>query len=112
MDDIKKRFLTNTDETGRFIVKSLTTGKTYYVEPVGNGHLDGWGDIDPATKKMTGNYGEKYTGCVSEKESLITPENGFKYIQVLEPGVSPLSAIYQRDLEYEKLMNESNEVQG
>ena len=58
MDDIKKRFLTNTDETGRFIVKSLTTGKTYYVEPVGNGHLDGWGDIDPATKKMTGNYGE------------------------------------------------------
>lgn len=37
MDDIKKRFLTNTDETGRFIVKSLTTGKTYYVEPIGNG---------------------------------------------------------------------------
>lgn len=35
MDDIKKRFLTNTDETGRFIVKSLTTGKTYYVEPIG-----------------------------------------------------------------------------
>lgn len=75
-------------------------------------HVDGWGDIDPATKKMTGNYGEKYTGCINEKESLITPENGFKYIQVLEPGVSPLSAIYQRDLEYEKLMNESNEVQG
>lgn len=46
MDDIKKRFLTNTDETGRFIVKSLTTGKTYYVEPIGNGHPADWGKCD------------------------------------------------------------------
>lgn len=52
MDDVKKRFLTNTDETGRFIVKSLTTGKTYYVEPIGNGHPADWGDINPATKKI------------------------------------------------------------
>lgn len=44
MDDVKKRFLTNTDETGRFIVKSLTTGKTYYVEPIGNGHPADWGE--------------------------------------------------------------------
>lgn len=87
MDDVKKRFLTNTDETGRFIVKSLTTGKTYYVEPIGNGHPADWGDINPATKKIEGDYGQKYTGC-------------------------PLSAIYQRDLEYEKLMNKANEVQG
>ena len=95
MDDIKKRFLTNTDETGRFIVKSLTTGKTYYVEPIGNGHPADWGDINPATKKIEGDYGQKYTGCVSEKDSLITPENGFKIIETLEAG-----AIYQRDLEY------------
>lgn len=54
MDDVKKRFLTNTDETGRFIVKSLTTGKTYYVEPIGNGHPADWGDINPATKKIEG----------------------------------------------------------
>lgn len=46
MDDVKKRFLTNTDETGRFIVKSLTTGKTYYVEPIGNGHPADWGKCD------------------------------------------------------------------
>lgn len=110
MDDIKKRFLTNTDETGRFIVKSLTTGKTYYVEPIGNGHPADWGDINPATKKIEG--GQKYTGCISEKDSLITPENGFKIIETLEAGVSPLSAIYQRDSEYEKLMNKANEVQG
>ena len=91
MTDLDKRFLTNTDETGRFIVKSLVTGKKYYVEPIGNGH--------PATKKVEGDYGQKYTGCVSE--------NGFKLIEM-----SPLSVVYQRDLEYEKLMNKSNEIQG
>lgn len=110
--DLDKRFLTNTDETGRFIVKSLVTGKKYYVEPIGNGHPADWGDINPATKKVEGDYGQKYTGCVSEKESLITPENGFKLIETLGAGMSPLSVVYQRDLEYEKLMNKSNEIQG
>lgn len=99
-------------EAGRFIVKSLVTGKKYYVEPIGNGHPADWGDINPATKKVEGDYGQKYTGCVSEKESLITPENGFKLIETLEAGMSPLSVVYQRDLEYEKLMNKSNEIQG
>ena len=103
MDDIKKRFLTNTDETGRFIVKSLTTGKTYYVEPIGNGHPADWGDINPATKKVEGDYGEKYKGSVSEKESMITPENGFVLIETLEPGVSPLSVIEERDKRYEQM---------
>lgn len=88
MTDLDKRFLTNTDETGRFIVKSLVTGKKYYVEPIGNGHPADWGDINPA------------------------PENGFKLIETLEAGISPLSVVYQRDLEYEKLMNKSNEIQG
>ena len=104
--------INDTDETGRFIVKSLVTGKKYYVEPIGNGHPADWGDINPATKKVEGDYGQKYTGCVSEKESLITPENGFKLIETLEAGMSPLSVVYQRDLEYEKLMNKSNEIQG
>lgn len=102
MTNLDKRFLTNTDETGRFIVKSLTTGKKYYIESIGSGHPADWGDVDPATKKMTGSYGEKYSGCISEKESLITPENGFKIIETLEAGVSPLSVIYQRDEEYAK----------
>lgn len=69
-------------------------------------------NLNPATKKVEGDYGQKYTGCVSEKESLITPENGFKLIETLEAGMSPLSVVYQRDLEYEKLMNKSNEIQG
>lgn len=101
-DDIKKRFLTNTDQTGRFIVKSLTTGKTYYVEPIGTEHSSGWGDMDPASKKLTGSYGDKYAGCINEKESLITKENGFSNIELLSEGVSPLSVIYERDKKYEE----------
>lgn len=96
MDDVKKRFLTNTDETGRFIVKSLTTGKTYYVEPIGNGHPADWGDINPAT----------------EKDSLITEENGFHLIETLGPGISPISVIYQRDLSYEQLNRMVHEIHG
>lgn len=32
---IRQRFFFNTDQTGRFIVKSFTTGVEYFVEPVG-----------------------------------------------------------------------------
>ena len=39
--DLEKRFLKNTDDTGRFIYQSLVTGRKYYVEPIG-GHSD-WG---------------------------------------------------------------------
>jgi hypothetical protein len=61
------------------------------------------GDINPATKKVEGDYGEKYKGSVSEKESMITPENGFVLIETLEPGVSPLSVIEERDKRYEQM---------
>lgn len=88
MTDLEKRFLKNTDDTGR----------KYYVEPIG-GHSD-WGDINPATKKVEGDYGEKYKGSVSEKESMITPENGFVLIETLEPG---LSVIEERDKRYEQM---------
>ena len=91
MTDLEKRFLKNTDDTGRFIYQSLVTGRKYYVEPIG-GHSD-WGDINPA----------KYKGSVSEKESMITPENGFVLIETLEPGVSPLSVIEERDKRYEQM---------
>lgn len=40
--DILKRFLTNTDETGRFLMKSRITGIIYFVEPLYNGkHRNG-----------------------------------------------------------------------
>ena len=53
---------------------------------------------------MTGSYGERYEGCVTEKESLITKENGFEKIELLDAGVSPLSVIDARDREYQKQM--------
>lgn len=31
---LREKFLTNTDETGRFIATSKRTGKTYAVEPI------------------------------------------------------------------------------
>lgn len=96
------RFLKDSDKTRRFIVKSKATGKKYFVEVIGNTHSADWGDLDPATKKMTGSYGERYEGCVSEKDSLITEENGFEKITTLPMGVSPFDEIERRDKEYEK----------
>ena len=100
----EKRFLKESDKTGRFIVKSKITGKKYFVEPIGNTHAADWGDLDPATKKMTGSYGERYEGKKTKKESLITKENGFEKIELLDAGVSPLSVIDARDREYQKQM--------
>jgi hypothetical protein len=100
----RKRFLKDSDRTGRFIVKSLVTGKRYFVEPIGNSHPAEWGDLDPATKKMTGDYGDKYEGCVSEEESIITEENGFEKITEIPAGVSPFDEIERRDKEYEEEM--------
>jgi len=100
------RFLKDSDNTGRFIVKSKVTGKKYFVEVIGNTHSADWGDLDPATKKMTGSYGDRYEGCVPEKESLITEENGFESITTLPPGVSPFDEIEKRDKAYERRMKE------
>lgn len=77
----KKDFLTNRDETGREIVTFLETGKQYYVEYIKpRGHKTTWGDVDPATKKLTGTYGAKHNGAITAEESLITKENGFDNI--------------------------------
>ena len=97
-----KNFLVNSDDTGRFIVKSLKTGHTYYVEPIDSGNRTEWGDINPATKKLEGDYGTKHKGSIKEYESVITEENGFENIVTLEPGYSPLDYIEQLDKKYEK----------
>ena len=90
----------NTDETGRFVVKSLKTGKTYFVEPIDGDEKTSWGDFDPATKKFQGTYGIKYKGSVRPEESMITEENGFDKIHNLGPGESPLEYINRIDDEY------------
>lgn len=88
-----KDFLVNSENTGRFIVTSLKTGKRYFVEPIDNGERLDWGDLNPATKKIEGDYGSKHKGAVTEKESFITTENGFENIVTLPPGFSPLEYI-------------------
>ena len=99
-NDFKKRFLFNRDETGRFIVKSTKTGKSYFVEVIDGDERTNWGDVDPATKKMTGSYGDKYKGSIRKEESMITKENGFDKIHTLGVGESPLDYINRIDDEY------------
>ncbi len=100
-DTIVKKFLTNTDDTGRFIVYSKRTGKKYFVEPIENAHTPKWGSIDPATGKLMHKKGDgKYRGGISESESLINEENGFKNITTLEIGMSPLAYIDHIDAKY------------
>lgn len=104
--DFDKKFLLDRDETGRFIVKSQKTGKTYYVEPIDGDERTVWGDYNPVTKDFeTSNYG-KYKGSVKPSESMITEENGFEKIHTLGVGESPLDYINRIDEEYYKNFNE------
>ena len=80
--------------TGRYYV--TVQGRTFCVEPIDNTQgkgKTGWGDINPVTKKVEGNYGNKYLGAIHEDESIITKENGFDEIYTLKPGESPDSFI-------------------
>jgi hypothetical protein len=98
--ELRAKFLTETDHSGRFIVTSKRTGKTYAVEPIMGKHTPKWGDLNPATKKVEGNYGSKYKGAIEKEESLITEENGFSKIHNLDAGTSPLVYIDILDAEY------------
>ena len=101
MSNIEQRFLINNDETGRFIVKSQKTGKTYFVEALDTDERSLWGDYNPVTKRFeTSNYGNKYKGSISPDESMITEENGFTNIRTLGVGVSPMGYITKIDNEY------------
>jgi len=76
--------------TGRYYVK--VNGRTFCVEPIDNTLGKGrknWGDVNPSTKEVEGNYGDKHLGAIHEDDTVITEENGFKNIINLEPGVSP-----------------------
>lgn len=101
--NFKSKFLTNTDDTGRFLVHSLRTGRTYFVEPIETEHTPEWGSVDPATGEFMHKKGDgKYRGGISPHESLITVENGFQSdkIHMLDKGTSPLHAIDVLDAKY------------
>jgi hypothetical protein len=93
-------FLVNRDETGREIVTYPSTGKSYYVEYIEPRGFKGgnWGDIDPATNKVTGSYGNKTTGAIKASDSFITEGNGFKNIQ--EGKGSPYATIHEMHEKY------------
>lgn len=80
------------EANGRYYVTDFKTGRKFCVEPIGNNHVI-WGDINPATKVIEGDYGDKYRGSIDESESIITEENGYKNIVTLKAGDSPNSYI-------------------
>jgi len=82
-------------KTGRHLYIDEKTGRKFVIETIDNatGNHSEWGDIDPATKKVTGSYGTKHKGSVTDEESIITLENGFKNIHTIEAGTSPYSFI-------------------
>lgn len=81
-------------KTGRYYIVDEKTGRKFCVEPIDNSNKPAdWGDLDPATKKLTGNYGNKHKGSINDKESIILEENGFKNIVTLDAGQSPESYI-------------------
>ena len=80
--------------SGRFYVKR--GGRTFVVEPIDNSEGKGkpkWGNLNPATGKIEGDYGDKNRGSIHEDDSIITEENGFKNIVTLGKGESPLGYI-------------------
>jgi hypothetical protein len=98
--ELRSNFLTNTDQTGRFIVYSQRTGREYAVEAIGDPHVQ-WGSINPGETKLMNKKGhDKYRGSVDERDSMITPENGFEKIHNLEPGMSPHAYIDMLDAKY------------
>lgn len=84
-------------DTGRFFIYDEKSGRKFCIEPIGNVRTN-WGDVNPSTKKIEGDYGNKYKGSIEESESIINKENGFKNIIDLKAGESPISYI-------EKLLN-------
>jgi len=112
--EFKKKFFEETDHTGRHMVVSFRTGKRYYIEAI-EGNKVKWGDLNPATGKLEGSYGEKYRGAIDKSESLITEENGFDEIHELPPGTSPAAYIDALDAKYpnkEATIREGKVVKG
>ena len=46
--EFRSKFLENRDATGRFIVTSKRTGKSYFVEAIGDPHVE-WGSVNPGS---------------------------------------------------------------
>lgn len=81
-------------DTGRFFVKM--NGRTFCVEPIDNSMGKGrrrFGDINPATGVIEGNYGDKYIGSIHQDDSIITEKNGFTNITMCDENTNPIDII-------------------
>jgi hypothetical protein len=94
-------FLIDSEHTGRFIVTSKRTGKRYFVEAIGDPHVQ-WGSVDVATGNMSVKKGwKRYRGSIDACDSMIEEDKGFDKIHSLKAGVSPLVYIDELDRKYE-----------
>ena len=97
---LRKNFLIDSEDSGRFIISSKRTGRTYFIEPQGDPHVE-WGSVDQSTGKMNVKKGwKKNKGSTEREDSLITKENGFENIITLKAGESPLAYIERIDTQY------------
>lgn len=102
MKNLEHRFLVNTENTGRFIVISKRTGRKYFVEAVGDPHIQ-WGSVDVASGTMNTKKGwKRFRGSIDEMDSLVTQDN-FDKVHSLSAGESPLKYIDELDAKYETI---------
>lgn len=100
LDEIKRNFTIDSSTTGRFVVKSTRTGKEYFVEAIGDPHLE-WGSLDQSSGKLNVKKGwKKFQGSIDASESVVTKENGFSEVYELKAGESPLLYIDILDTKY------------
>jgi len=93
-----------TEDTGRFYITDPKTGRVFCCEPIDNSQRPAdWGDLNPATKKIEGHYGEKHIGSITEEDSIITKENGYKnwvyFTGSPEEGIRKLLELEKRNIE-------------
>lgn len=69
----------------------LKSGRKFMVEEIRDPHVS-WGNVNPATKRLESVYA-KMDDVITEANSQITKENGFKNICMLAAGTSPLGYI-------------------
>ena len=65
-----------------------------------------WGDVDPATGKVTGSYGESIG--IQAEDSKITEANGYTNIVTLPKGCSPMAYIAMREKQIEMENSKQN----
>lgn len=69
----------------------MKSGRKFMVEEIGDPHVS-WGNVILGSNKIESVYA-KLDDVITEKDSQITKENGFKNICMLEVGTSPLGYI-------------------